>query len=233
MNQIDNLCGISRRQLECKITQKNRRDHQIARRTVRARIILLSRDPTDCNHSTGKVTGWEEGKTLVEDPRACLGAFPLTWETWDGGRSNGLWRYMGFCWGLLIQLQLAHLQCGNGNTSLVGLWWGLQELWERTVMSHATQVRDQACSSPFPDQGLVGRVKRIEHWKKTSSYYVLLLWDVKLYGPFDKSKRNYRYIPNCGKGFWLLNYKSHSGYSYKEPIWFISLWNLFQPQTVF
>ena len=32
----------------------------------------------------------------------------------------------------------------------------------------------------------------------------------------------------CGKGFWLLNYKSHLGYSYKEPIF-----DLFLSETYF
>lgn len=159
MNQIDNLCGISRRQLECKITQKNRRDHQIARRTVRARITPLSRDPTGLQSFYWKGDRVEEGKTLWKIPGP-------VWEHfhWPGrlgmGRSNGLWRYMGFCWGLLI-LSFSLLIY---NVEMVTLpWWDCDEdcmnSRERTVMSHATpsERSGHVPLSPFPDHSLVGR----------------------------------------------------------------------------
>lgn len=57
----------------------------------------------------------------MEDPRACLGAFPLTWETWDGEKQWTLEVHGFLLRASHSQLQLAPLQGGNGNTFLVGL----------------------------------------------------------------------------------------------------------------
>lgn len=57
----------------------------------------------------------------MEDPRACLGAFPLTWETWDGEKQWTLEVHGFLLRASHSQLQLAPLQGGNGNTFPVGL----------------------------------------------------------------------------------------------------------------
>lgn len=206
MNQTDNLCGIlfSRRQLDCKTTQKNRGDHQKARRTVKARITPLSRDPTGLQSFNWKGDRVEEGKDLWKIPGP-------VWEHfhWPGrlgmGRNNGLCRYMDFVEGFSFSASACSSTIvdgntstiGNGNTSPAGLWWGLQELKRENcdVPCHPKWEIRARSPLPLPWPQSCGQRKRIECWKKTCCHFVLL-WDVKLYSPFDKSKRNYRYIPN-------------------------------------